>query len=70
MSDWVLDVTSWDERGIRVFCPYENGAVITGLAWITDRPDGRIVGIFHEDGPEAAEAWCDEHPNILAELKA
>lgn len=32
--------------------------------------DREIVGIFHEDGPEALDAFCDEHKDALRKLLA
>lgn len=66
---WVLDVTMADLEGPRAFCPLDNkGNVVVGLTFISDTPPGELVGVFHEGGDEAVEAWCDQHPEELEQV--
>lgn len=68
---WVLDATQDDETGIHCFCPIDDdGSVVFGMNLLSDRPpDGAAcVGVVHLDGQEAADAWCENHQELLFEL--
>lgn len=60
--EWVLDVT-FSPRLPPCFCPYEadHDRVVVGMSYLGDKPPGKIVGVFHSDGPEACEAWINDN---------
>lgn len=62
---WMLDVTHWPQT---CYCPVdENGNIVTGFNLVQKEPPGELVGIFHEDGQEAADAfWAAHEVEILA----
>jgi hypothetical protein len=71
---WVLDASLAgaveDERGMYPFCPLEGDPdgefkLLFGLTLLTDKPPGRFIGVFHEDGSAAAEAWKEAHADYL-----
>lgn len=71
MTDhWVLDVTMEPtDDGPFAFCPMtEDEGIMVGLTLVTDRPPGPLVGVFHNGGQEAVGKWCDEHPELMADL--
>lgn len=63
-KNWLLDVSFWRDDMPPCFVPYEgNGDIITGMNLLTDQCPGNLVGVYHEAGKQAAEAWCAEHPD-------
>ena len=61
-KNWVIDATMELDGGV-YFVPIEDdGAVVTGFCVISDECPGKLVGVVHEGGQEAAEQWCAEHP--------
>ena len=75
MDRWVVDAgMSHDaDDGIFCFCPLgENGDVIVGMNFLSDKPppNVKLVGIVHEDGQDAVEAWCNQHGDALDTLYA
>lgn len=73
-DQWVLDATLSDGGpDLFCFCPLEGDPegefeVITGMNFASDAPPGRLVGIVHEDGAEAVEAWCRAHSGLHRRL--
>jgi hypothetical protein len=60
-----------DGLGVYCFCPLnEDGSITLGLSFISDGPpDGAAFGaVFHSDGQEAVEAWCDSHQEVIERL--
>lgn len=58
---WALDASSI-ERGLpATFCPItEDGEIVDGMNYIGS-PPGKIVGVFHPNGQDAADKFCDEN---------
>lgn len=70
---WALVVTHWEDEGLRAYCPVQDvefgsPSVIFGMTLITDKPDGEVIAVVHEDGQEAVEAWIESHPAVMAEV--
>jgi hypothetical protein len=63
---WILDVT-FSPRLPPVFCPWDRDRVVTGLSVMRGRCPGTLVGVWHEDGVDAAKAWVEDNPNWRAE---
>lgn len=64
---WILDVTRWPER---CYCPVEdNGDIVTGFNLIQESPPGELVGIFHSDGQEAADACWHAHEHKIRGIR-
>lgn len=68
----VIDGTMGASDGALCFCPVEldsDGeitAVITGMNYIGDPPERMtVIGVVHEDGQEAAEAFYAEHVVLI-----
>lgn len=61
-NNWVLDVTYMPEMP-PVFVPYDNGTLVLGMNVMSERCPGKLVGVVHMDGQEAAERWCTENPS-------
>lgn len=76
MDRWVLDVSNdvcspadRDGDTPRAFCPLdEDNNVLVGMTYVSDLPPGSLVGVFHQGGREACEAWCEEHPEDYARI--
>jgi len=70
-DEWVLDATSYRDGDPLTFYPIaENGDVVIGLAYVSDRPPGRCIGVMHEKGEVAAEAFANAHATLLDSLCA
>lgn len=74
-SNWVLDATIATPAGTFCFCPIEGDLegdfkIVTGMNLISDKPNGDLLGIVHENGQQAVEQWCAEHAEELEQLKA
>lgn len=78
MSLWVIDAISdeFAEFGQYVFCPVEMTSegeitkIYTGLSLIAEWPEhGEVVGVIHDQGQEAVEAWCKAHPEVMEKIK-
>lgn len=73
-TQWVVDVTLWEEGGLYCFVPLEGDpqgehTLVVGMNFLTDRvPGGKLVGVVHMDGQEAVDEWCAAHETELAEL--
>ena len=74
-DDWVIDA-SMGYRGGFCFCPVElEGqeikSIVAGMNFIsTEKPPAckRLVGVVHEAGQDAVEAFCSEHKTELDAL--
>lgn len=73
-KDWILDA-SMDPGpgGSFVYCPIEGDidgdfSVLTGFTYI-GRPKGRVVAIWHPDGQEAVEEFCERYADELEKEK-
>jgi len=68
---WVIDAkATGDKYPPFVICPLsEDGDIILGLTLMTDKPpnDGKITGIFHDDGEQAAIDYFNEHERSIRE---
>lgn len=67
-SKWVIDATMGIHDGMFCFCPIEFGAngevsaIVTGMNFIGGEPPrGKCIGVIHEDGQDAVDAFCAEH---------
>ena len=69
---WALDCARSPDPDNGMFCfvPVEDGAFITGLSFMSDRPPGKLVAIFHEDGQAAVEAFIDKHREKIDAIRA
>lgn len=75
---WVIDATPPYSPGDGVYCfiPVEgelgsgNESFVTGMNVVSDKPphDGEVVGIIHEGGQDAVEAFCKAESAHLTEL--
>jgi hypothetical protein len=69
---WVFDASLPEyTEGMRAYCPYNPATedVIIGLTVIAEYPpDGCLWGVFHPEGPEAAKAFVNEHPELIESL--
>ena len=69
--EWVIDA-GFCRDGLLCFCPIENAgtdeeSIVFGFSHLGDKCPGKLVGVVHEDGQEAVEAWCAEnHDRIEA----
>jgi hypothetical protein len=66
---YIMDVSMGEPY---CYMPYEVGiGIITmGMNFIGFVPKGgKVVGIFHQDGQEAAEKWCKENPDWIKKTK-
>lgn len=61
MNDvWVLDATlAGDDGPPYPFCPLEEDRVVVGMTFVSDKPPGKLVGLYHADGDEALGVWLD-----------
>lgn len=74
----VIDASMGARGGLFTYCPVEGDfdsgdfTVVTGMNYIGFAPpDGStLVGIIHEDGQEAADAFAQEHVDLLHSLEA
>lgn len=77
---YVLDASFDSDDCFFCFCPaevefepeFKITEVVTGLSFLsTQPPEGsRFVGVIHQDGQDACEAWCEAHQEALDDLKA
>jgi len=65
-SEWVIDAEmSWGE--MLCFCPYNDGDILIGMGvYSSSLPSGRLVGVIHSDGNEAADAWYESNKDLVA----
>lgn len=58
---FVLDVTLSEPA----WCPYDEdtGTVTIGLSILSEKCPGDAIGVYHEDGPDAVEAWLVANPD-------
>lgn len=77
---WMIDARASEdvegdfETGTFAFCPVEMEkgevkGIQIGLTLVSDRPPGEFVGVFHDDGQEACNAFCERHNDTLKALK-
>lgn len=70
---WVLDASAGC-NGVRYFCPYddETGRVLMGFAVASDKPPfgGQFFGVFHPDGDDAVEKFCEENKDEIDRIVA
>jgi hypothetical protein len=67
---WVVDVSN---RDFYCFVPYnrETGMLVTGMNIITDKCPGKLIGVIHRDGGQAAvEQWIAAHLNWQSDLSS
>lgn len=76
-NECVIDATMGAHGGLLCFCPVERGPdgeidnIVIGANFIGSPPVGcRIVGVVHEDGQEAVEAFYEVHKGIIDEALA
>lgn len=75
-KNYVLDATMGYKGGLFCFCPIEGDivgdfTVVTGMMFLSDMPPrhGKLVAIYHSDGQEAVEAFCEQYSTELEELR-
>jgi hypothetical protein len=67
-THWALDATLGEPLG---FVPVEIDdagrveAIVWGMTYITDTPPGKLIGVVHQNGQDAVEAWCAENPDYI-----
>lgn len=66
---WVWDVSMPTKYG-KCLCPVEMDedgevtSVVVGMNFIGDKPpQGTVIGLFHDGGNEAVEAWMAANPD-------
>lgn len=71
-GDCVIDASMGANGGLLCFCPVELGpdgeieSIITGMNFVGAPPTGSaVIGVVHEDGQDAAEAFYAEHRNLI-----
>ena len=81
-KNWVIDATLQSLHddvmlpGTFTFIPVEGefgtaeAKYVVGMMYVSDKPphDGKVVGVFHEDGQEAVEQFCEQHKEHLKPL--
>lgn len=78
-ENWVIDATMptlKDAPGAFTFIPVEGElgsgkeTYVVGMNYISTEPpdDGNLVGIIHEDGQEAVDAFCRQQAEHLGPL--
>jgi len=73
---WVIDASMGDGTPPYCFIPVEFDeagevkAFVIGMNYIsTEPPDGTyFIGVIHEDGQDATDAWCAERDEFLQDL--
>jgi len=77
-NQWVIDATLYNENdGMLCFVPIENAhtdqeTLVLGLNILSDLEHfdhGKVIGVIHLDGQEAADIFCNEHPEIIENIK-
>ena len=64
-SEWVIDA-EMSHGDMLCFCPYVCGDIIIGMGvYSTELPSGKLVGVIHGDGNEAADAWYENNKDIV-----
>lgn len=63
-DNWLVDVSTID-GAIATFCPYEDGELIIGMNFVSDKCPGNLIGAFHPAGQEAVEEYMEQNPEIL-----
>lgn len=77
-DNWILDAGMSPGNGMFCFCPVElddDGqitTVVTGLNMLSGQPpsSGVLIGVIHEDGQEAVEAFCEANREDIDRLLA
>ena len=64
-EQYVIDGTIDTDEGVYCFCPIENGHVVTGISILASEPPGKVVGVIHFDGEQAAEAFYQAHKAVI-----
>jgi len=61
-DEWIIDVSEWPKY---CFCPYEpdTGSIVLGINMIQDKCPGGLAGVYHYDGNDFAQTWCNENPD-------
>lgn len=74
-EEYCLDASmSKPELGMFCFCPIEKNdsgdvvAIITGLNLLLSKPPDNCHVVYHPDGQQACEEWCEKWNNILVEI--
>jgi hypothetical protein len=72
-DEWIIDATMGVRDGMFCLVPVRRGPdgeieeIVTGMNFLSCFPpnDGRVVGVFHEDGQEAANHFVEENREAL-----
>lgn len=76
-DNWVMDATMCGDDGLLCFCPVNGDpdsdefVVVTGMNHLSSEPPPqckRLVGIVHEDGQAAVEAWAERNMDTMLRL--
>lgn len=68
-KEWVLDATNSDGKPPFVFCPIDDdGEVVFGMNYLSDKPPGMLTGVVHLGGEDAVIKWCETHAEALEEI--
>jgi len=67
---WVIDA-GFSQDGLLCFIPVEGEIgtpdcrFITGMNFLADKPpEGKVIGIVHFDGQQAADKWYEENREL------
>ena len=65
-SEWVIDAEMSLGETL-CFCPYNDGDIIIGMGvYSTKLPSGKLVGVIHSEGNDAADAWYERNKDVVA----
>lgn len=76
-EECVLDATMGYRGGLFCFCPIQGDigtgdfTVVTGMMFLSDmpHPSMKLVAIYHSDGQDEVEAFCEKYAKELQELE-
>ncbi len=65
LKNYVLDITFHGPDGPSCFVPIKDDmeTILIGLAYLSDKCPGNLVGVIHQDGQHAVEQWITKNPN-------
>lgn len=71
MTEYVINASA-SRSGLFCFCPYIDEKVITGLNVFQNEPPkgGKLVAVIHAGGDMAADAWYQQHKEIVDRMVA
>ena len=74
-TQWAIDATLSDDEHI-CYVPVEgdpdnNPTFVLGMNFIgaPEQPPGKVIMVIHADGDAAAQAWVDDHQEVLVRVR-